>query len=285
MAGRVRRFRDKIVVVTGAASGIGRALALSFAREGAVLALADRDRARLEETASAAAHFGGRVTSHDVDIGHEDAVRAFALEVEQRHGGADVLMNNAGVSLYGSVMEMSTDEFQWVMDVNFWGVVYGVRAFLPMLLARPEAAIVNVSSLFGLFAPPGQAAYAASKYAVRGFSESLRGELAGTPVHVMTVYPAGIATSIARSARVAGAADPIAAARSSAKFDSRFLRIPADAAANAILNGIRRNNDTVLIGRDARRVHLMTRIFGFRAAHILARRVRFDHARNRRAAP
>lgn len=281
----MRRFRDKVVVITGAGSGIGRALAIAFARDGAALALADRHRAGLEETASTVAHFNTRTTLHDVDVAAEDAVRRFAGEVQERHGVADVLVNNAGVSLYGSIMEMSIDEFRWVIDVNFWGVVHGVRAFLPLLLARPEAAIVNVSSLFGLFAPPGQAAYAASKFAVRGFSESLRGELQATPVHVVTVYPAGIATSIARSARVANRADADVAARASAKFDSRFLTIPADRAAAAILRGVRRKDDAVLIGRDALRVNALNRIFGLRAGRIFAKRVPFDAARNDRPAP
>lgn len=261
------------MAITGAGSGIGRALAELAARRGAHLALADVDPKGLAETRERVSGSPGRVSTHVVDVADEAAVRTFAAAAVSAHGGVDVLVNNAGVALYGSVLEIASDEFAWLMNVNFWGVVYGVKAFLPALLQRPEAAIVNVSSLFGLWAPPGQSAYAASKFAVRGFGESLRGELLDTNVHVMTVHPAGIATAIARSARVAAAVDPAVAAARTKAFEERFLTIaPADAA-SAILDGLERKRDRLLIGREARRVDVLTRLLGPHAARLFARRV------------
>jgi NAD(P)-dependent dehydrogenase (short-subunit alcohol dehydrogenase family) len=273
-------FSGKIVALTGASSGIGRALALDLAKRGAILALADRNVEGLAETARLAPA-GSRITQHTVDVADEAAVLGFADAVRATHGGADILINNAGVAMYGSVMEISTAELRWLMDINFYGVVFGVRAFLPMLLERADASIVNVSSLFGLWAPAGQSAYSAAKFAVRGYSESLRGELSHTNVHVVTVHPAGIATGIARSSRVAAAADHAAAEKSSRRFD-KLLSIPAEEAAAIILRGIERKDDRVLVGSDAVRVDLMTRLLGPRAARILNARLSFDTARNRR---
>jgi NAD(P)-dependent dehydrogenase (short-subunit alcohol dehydrogenase family) len=230
-------FDGKIVALTGASSGIGRALALDLAKRGAILALADRNAEGLAETVRLAPA-GSRITQHTLDVADEAAVLGFAEAVRAAHGTVDILINNAGVAMYGSVMEISTAELRWLMDINFYGVVFGVRAFLPMLLERPVASIVNVSSLFGLWAPAGQSAYSAAKFAVRGYSESLRGELSHTNVHVVTVHPAGIATGIARSSRIAAAADQAAAEKSSRRFD-KLLSIPAEEAAAIIIKGHR----------------------------------------------
>jgi short-subunit dehydrogenase len=170
------------------------------------------------------------------------------------------------------VQELATDEIAWLMNVNFWGVVYGAKAFLPALLAQPEACLVNVSSVFGLWGPPGQSAYAASKFAVRGFTESLRGELIGTNVHVLTVHPGGIRTAIARNARVARAADPDLAAETSKKFERRFLTTPPEALAAAVVDGIKRKRDRVVAGADAPQIDILTRLFPARAARWLSRR-------------
>lgn len=269
----MRSLRGKVVALTGAASGIGRALALALAGRGAILALADRDAGGLAETARLAGADGATISTHAVDVADETAVTRYAAEVLAAYGHADVVINNAGVSIFGSVLELSTDEIRWLMEINFWGVVYGVKAFLPSLLRRPEAAIVNLSSLFGLYGPPGQSAYAASKFAVRGFSESLRGELTNTNVHVLTVHPAGIKTAIAQRGRVAAAADPVAAARMTKAFDERFLTIPAETAAAQILRALERTDDRLLIGGDAVRVDLLTRLLGPRALRIFNRRV------------
>jgi NADP-dependent 3-hydroxy acid dehydrogenase YdfG len=277
-------YRDKVVALTGAASGIGRALALELARRGATLALADRDAAGLAETASRIG-CNAPITQHALDVADESAVNGYAQAVALAHGRADILINNAGVAIYGSVMETSSDELRWLMDINFYGTVFGVRAFLPMLLERPDAAIVNISSLFGLWAPPGQSAYAASKFAVRGFSDALRGELAGTCVRVVTVHPAGIATAIARSSRIAAGADRDRAAAESREFERMHLTMPAEKAAQIVLDGVERKQDRVLVGRDAVRVDVLNRVLGSRAARIFNHRVAFDTARNRRTKP
>jgi len=268
----VKTLRGKVVAITGAGSGIGRALARAISREGGIVALADRSEAGMAETARLVESAGGAATCFAVDVAEEAAVHAFRDAVLGDHGHVDALVNNAGVALYGSVLELTTAEMAWLMNVNFWGVVYGTKAFLPELLRRPEAAIVNLSSVFGLWGPPGQSAYAASKFAVRGFSESLRGELSGTRVHVVTVHPGGIDTAIARSGRVAAAADPARAEAATREFERRFLTIPPETAAAAIVAAIKRRRDRVLIGADAVRVDALTRALGPRGTRIINRR-------------
>jgi short-subunit dehydrogenase len=270
----VKQLAGRVAAVTGAASGIGRALALALAREQMMLALADRDEAGLRETAALVASAGGKASAHVVDVADEAAVNAFAQDALHAHGRVSLLVNNAGVSIFGSVRELASDEIAWLMNVNFWGVVYGTKAFLPVLLAQPEACIVNVSSVFGLWAPPGQAAYAASKFAVRGFTESLRAELDGTGVHVLTVHPGGIKTAIARNARVARAADPVLAASLTKTFEERLLTTPPDEMAAAIVAGIKRRRDRVVAAQDAKRIDLLIRLFPTRAARWFTRRIR-----------
>jgi short-subunit dehydrogenase len=270
----VKKPAGGVAVVTGAASGIGRALALALAREGMTLALADRDENGLRETVSLVADVGGTASPHAVDVADEAAVNAFAQDVVREYGRVSVVVNNAGVSIYGSVQELATDEIAWLMNVNFWGVVHGTKAFLPALLAQPEACIVNVSSVFGLWGPPGQSAYAASKFAVRGFSESLRGELAETNVHVMTVHPGGIKTAIARNSRVARAADAAIAAQATDMFDRRFLTTPPEKLANAIVDGIKKKKDRIVAGTDAARIDWLVRLFPTSAPRWFNRRAR-----------
>ena len=270
----MKKLSGGVAVVTGAASGIGRALALALAREGMTLALADRDETGLHETVLLVARAGGAASPYVLDVADEAAVNAFAQDVLREHGRVTIVVNNAGVSIYGSVQELATDEIAWLMNVNFWGVVYGTKAFLAALLAQPEACIVNTSSVFGLWGPPGQSAYAASKFAVRGFSEALRGELLGTNVHVLTVHPGGIKTAIARSSRVARAADAAVAARMAKTFDERFLTTPPEVMAAAIVDGIKRKRDRVVAGTDAPRIDVLTRLFPTRAARWFNRRAR-----------
>jgi NAD(P)-dependent dehydrogenase (short-subunit alcohol dehydrogenase family) len=270
----VKDLAGGVAVVTGAASGIGRALALALAAEGMTLALADRDEKALHETMLLVARAGGTASLHPLDVSDEAALNAFAQDVLREHGRVTVVANNAGVSMFGTVQELATDEIAWLMNVNFWGVVYGTKAFLPALLAQPEACIVNTSSVFGLWGPPGQSAYAASKFAVRGFSESLRGELLGTGVHVLTVHPGGIKTAIARSARIARAADADLAATRTKMFEERFLTTPPEVLAAAIIDGIKRKRDRVVAGDGASRIDMLTRLFPTRAARWFNRRVR-----------
>ncbi len=267
-------LQGRVAAITGAASGIGRAVAIEFAVEGMTLALADCDATGLAETGELVAGAGATASQHVVDVADEAAVNAFALDVLRANGGVDVVVNNAGVSIFGSVLELTSAEIAWLMGVNFWGVVHGTKAFLPALLARPEACLVNISSVFGLWGPPGQAAYAASKFAVRGFSESLRGELAETNVRVVTVHPGGIKTAIARNARVAAAADAATAAARTATFEREFLRMKPHALAARIVNAVKHGRERVVAGEDARRIDALLRLFPVRAPHWLNRRAR-----------
>ena len=248
-----------VAVVTGAGSGIGRALAERLAAAGSALALADVDEAGLEQTAQFLDKTRALVTTHVVDVAKEERVKAFAAEARARHGRVTLLINNAGVALHGNFDEISLDDFRWLMDVNFWGAVYGVRYFLPLLEGEPRAHIVNLSSVFGLIAPPGQAAYAASKFAVRGFSEALGHELEGSRVRVSCVHPGGIRTSIARRARLGERTPPERQEEGVARFE-RLARTPPEAAAARILRGVEQGKSRILIGVDAYQIDVLQRL-------------------------
>lgn len=250
--------RNTVAVVTGAASGIGRALALHLAAAGARLALADVRVTELTETARLIN--GDRVSIHNLDVSDREGVAAFADEVVRQHGHVNLLINNAGVALAGTLAELTLDDIEWLMGVNFWGVVYGVKHFLPLLEQQPQAHIVNISSIFGIIAPPGQAAYAASKFAVRGFTESLRHELrqAGSRVRVSAVHPGGVRTNIARWAKRGAGATPAALQREIEFFDEVAKTTPAAAAAR-IVRGIERNEERILVGVDARLIERVQR--------------------------
>jgi NAD(P)-dependent dehydrogenase (short-subunit alcohol dehydrogenase family) len=248
-----------VAVVTGAGSGIGRALAQRLAAEGSALAIADVDEAGLLETAQSIASKGAQLTTHVVDVAEEASVRAFAEDVNSRHGRVTLLINNAGVALEGTFEEISLDDFRWVMNINFWGVVYGVKFFLPMLKREQRGNIVNISSLYGLIAPAGQPAYSSSKFAVRGFTECLRHELADSPVRVSCVHPAGIRTAIARRARVGAAVTKTGLEEKVARFEKYFRTTPEEAAAR-ILRGVERNEPRILIGSDAYKIDILQRV-------------------------
>jgi short-subunit dehydrogenase len=205
-----------------------------------------------------------------LDVAQRTAVEAFAADVLREHRRVDVLINNAGVSIGGDVAELSIEEIEWLMNINFWGTVYGVKAFLPALQRSGDATIVNLSSVFGLYAPPGQSAYAASKFAVRGFTESLREELRGTGVHVITVHPGGIKTNIAKTARVAAAADPELSRLRTEAFEANMLTQTPESAAATIVRGILERRDRVLIGADAVQLDVVTRLFGPAAPRLLS---------------
>lgn len=252
-------LRDGVAVVTGAASGIGAATAAALAARGCHLALVDRDEAGMEETARLAEAAGVRVTRHLLDVIDHAAVDALPAEVEAAHGRATVLVNNAGVSLVGRFDELSQEDFRWLFEINFFAVVALTRGFLPLLLRQPRARLVTVSSLFGIIAPAEQTAYAASKFAVRGFSEALRHELAGSSVGVTVVHPGGVRTAIATSGRVGALADPEAAAATTEAFTRLLLRLPAAKAGEAIARAVERGENRLLIGVDARVGDLMQR--------------------------
>jgi short-subunit dehydrogenase len=253
------RLEGRTAVVTGAASGIGRAVALSLARRRCHLALADLNEAGLAETAEPARRDGVRVTCHRLDVAERAAVAAFPARVAAEHTGVDVLVNNAGVAVGGTFEQVSEEDFEWLFGINFWGVVRMTRAFLPLLRASDDARVVNISSVFGIIAPPGQAAYAASKFAVRGFSEALRHELRGTTVGVTVVHPGGVATSIAENARVPACVSAEEVARRRERY-RKFLRLPPAVAGEAIVRGVERRRARVLVGSDAKALSLIARL-------------------------
>lgn len=255
-------LRHGAAALTGAASGIGRALAMALAAEGCDLALADRDLDGLQATARAiAAAHQVKVTLTRLDVSDRAAVQAFAAEAIEAHPGLKLVINNAGVALLGPFHAMAFEDFTWLMNINFWGAVHGCEAFLPHLAAQPEAHVVNLSSVFGLVAPPGQTAYAASKFAVRGFTEALRHEcvLRGGTIKVSCVHPGGIKTGIVRNARLGASLS-----NQGGQLDQNFNQIartsPEQAAAR-ILRGILRNEPRILIGPDARVIDWLQRLF------------------------
>ena len=268
----MRFLIDGVAVVTGAGSGIGRALARQLAAAGSAVALADVDEAGLQQTAASLQDRRAEVTTHVVDVPNEAAVQAFAEDVAARHGRVTLLINNAGVALHGWFEEISLEDFRWLIDINFWGVVYGVKYFLPLLKRQPRAHIVNISSVFGIVAPAGQSAYSASKFAVRGFTEALRHELEGSPVFVSCVHPGGIRTPIARRARLGANTPPASRDEAVARFDRLTPTMP-DAAAARILEGVERREPRILIGRDARQIDVLQRLRPATYWKTLARRV------------
>ena len=263
----MRDFSNAIVVITGAGSGIGRALAREFAAGGAAIALADVNSAALEQTRGLLGN--AKAATYKVDVAEAAAMEAFAQKVRQDFGRVTILINNAGVALHGTFEELALAEFEWLFRINFWGVIHGCKFFVPLLREQKEARIVNVSSVFGLIAPPGQTAYGASKYAIRGFSESLREELRGSGVAVTCVHPAGISTNIAMNARAGAATDPHGQAEAREAFH-RVARITPEEAARTIVQGIVSNKDRILIGSDAYRMDRMARLFPSRAGAMFA---------------
>ena len=264
-----RKLEGRVAVLTGAANGIGRALASRLAEEGATVCLADINADALEETARTLASKGANVSTHAIDVSDGGQVESFAREVADRHGRADVLINNAGVALHGTVEEVSLADIEWVMSINFWGTVYCVKQFLPLLKqSQTPSHIVCVSSIFGVIAPPGQAAYCASKFAVRGFTEALRHELEGTNVRVSTVHPGGVRTGIARSARIGAGADPSRGERESQRFERLAITTP-EQAAERILRGMLKGEPRILVGRDASGIDLIQRLLPARYWRLL----------------
>ncbi len=263
----MRSLRGAVAVVTGAGSGIGRALAHALAARGADLALADIDRTKLAATREALPP-ATRVTARALDVSDFAAMRTFRDEVEREFGRVSLLINNAGVSLYGSFEDVSLEDLEWIMGVNFWGAVYGCNLFLPLLMQEPEANIVTLSSVFGLIAPPLQIGYSASKFAVRGFSEVLRHELAATPVKVTVVHPGGVRTSIAASARRGAGADAAGYERDTKAFEAALVLAPEEAA-RRIVRAVLHDRPRLLIGRDATLIDLIQRFFPARYMEVL----------------
>jgi NAD(P)-dependent dehydrogenase (short-subunit alcohol dehydrogenase family) len=253
------KLKNRVALITGAGGGIGRATALAMAKRGCHLALADIDHEGAAETAHLAQAFGVRATAHRLDVADREAVRAFPDEVGAAHRKLDILMNNAGVALGGTFEQVSEADFDWLLEINFHGVVRMTRAFLPLLHGSDDARIVNVSSIYGIITPPGQAAYSASKFAVRGFSNVLRHELEGSTVGVSVVYPGGVATSIARNARIPHGAprDEVERGR---KTMEKLLRMPSEQAGEIIVRGIEKRRARILVGSDAKAAAFLERL-------------------------
>lgn len=251
-------FKGKVAVITGAGSGIGRALAIQFAAAGARLALSDVNRGGLDETLRLLPP-ACEARGYIVDASSCEAVFAHADEVKRDFGTAHIIVNNAGAAVIGTVEHTSIEEYRWQLDVNLYGVLYGTKAFMPMMLAQREGWIVNISSVYGLISYPTQSAYNMSKFAVRGLTECLWQELEGSGVHAVCVHPGGIKTNIEKSARrakLAGAEEE----RSAAATDS-MLRTPPEKVASDILNGIRRGKRRILTGYASSTIHWLTRLF------------------------
>ncbi len=254
----MKDFTNKVAAITGAGSGIGRALALQLADAGCAVAISDVNEAGLAETAALLSDKGVKVTQQRLDVADQAAVYAWADQVVADHGKVNLIFNNAGVALAGSVAGTSIEDYEWIMNINFWGVVYGTKAFLPHLQASGDGHVVNISSVFGLFSQPTQSGYNASKFAVRGFTESLRQELdlSGKGVSASCVHPGGIKTNIARSARINASMKDLTGVdgeKSTAQFEKLFSTT-ADQAATTILKGVRKNARRILIGLDARAI-------------------------------
>jgi NAD(P)-dependent dehydrogenase (short-subunit alcohol dehydrogenase family) len=260
----VKSFSNKVAAITGAASGMGRSLAINLAKQGCHVAISDVDEKGLAETARLAGMHGVKVTSKRVDVANREAVYAWADEVVADHGKCNLVFNNAGVGYGASVEGCEYPDFEWVVGINFWGVVYGTKAFLPHLRASGEGHVVNTSSLFGLLGFPGQSTYNATKFAVRGFTEALRIELDMTkaPVSATSVHPGGIKTNIARTARKNKSLLDLGVKdmeNNHVQVEKHF-RVTADDAAAIILRGVQRNARRVLVGTDAKIFDLVQRV-------------------------
>ncbi|QLY32829.1 SDR family NAD(P)-dependent oxidoreductase [Nocardia huaxiensis] len=251
-------FKDKVCVITGAGSGIGRALAQNLARRGAHLALSDIDSEGLAETVRLCEKYGVKVKSDRLNVAEREAVLVYADEVKKYFGKVNQIYNNAGIAHHGDVIDTSFKDIDRIMDVDFYGVVNGTKAFLPMLIESGSGHVVNISSLFGLIAVPGQSAYNAAKFAVRGFTEALRQEMimSGSPVKVTCVHPGGIKTAVARNATVA---EGLNQKNLAALFDSKLAMHTPEMAAQTITEGVRRGHGRVLIGWEAKALDLFVR--------------------------
>ena len=262
---------NSVAVITGAASGIGRALALRLASEKiAGIAVTDVNEAGLAETVAMVEATGLPVSFHLTDVSDLKQVRQLAEDVVTRHGRVTHLINNAGVGVLGTFEQLSIEDLEWLMGINYWGVIYGCKVFLPILKQQKSAHILNVSSVFGFIAPEEQTAYCSSKFAVRGFTESLRHEMEGTNVSVSCIHPGGIKTDIARNSRI-GAETPDEWKHQGAKFFDKVAKTSPETAADVIVKGIKDNNPRILIGQDAFLISMFSRLFPRRYLRVIER--------------
>ncbi len=265
-------FEDKTAVITGAGSGIGKALALALGAEGCHLAISDVNQEGLAETQSRLADMGVRVHAEILDVADRAAFYGYAERLIKNFGPVQIVINNAGVSLTADLLNVSYEDYEWIFNINFWGMVYGSKAFLPHLLEQEEAWITNVSSIFGIVAVPTQGTYVSTKFAIRGFTETLREELLETKVNVACVHPGGIKTNIARSGKydpkTLGTSDNERLIRN---FDKLAPTTP-EQAAQVILQGMEKRQARIIIGKDAKRLAWLQRLFPSGYQKIVARR-------------
>jgi short-subunit dehydrogenase len=262
----MKKLQERVAIVTGAASGIGQALALCLARHGCDLALIDVNEEGLKETSEKALVHSGRVSSHIVDVSHKEQMAKLPDDILGQHGKAHILINNAGVSLAGRFEDISLEDFEWIVGVNFWGMIYGCKFFLPHLRKADEAHIVNVASDFGLLGLPTKTGYCSTKFAMRGFSEALRAELYESNVGLTCVYPCAVNTQIVKAGR--------AVDQQKKELEAKFLEsrsLPAEKVSERIIKGIKRNSARVLIGFDTRMIDCATRLSPSLTSALIAR--------------
>lgn len=266
----MKALGHKVVALTGAASGIGQMLAVRLADHRCRLALCDINKAGLEQTKKMAESRGASVTCHSVNVADRKQMYEFASNVAEIHGGVDMIINNAGVALAESITDVKYDDFEWLFGINFWGVVYGSKAFLPYLIKQPEGHIVNISSINGFITWPNHAPYCAAKFAVRGFTETLMQEMRNTHVHVSCVFPGGIKTQIARNTRFYKTPDNLTSHDDAIRRFDKMAHTSADMAAKIIISGIRKNKGRILVGLDAHIMDRLTRFFPIIFTKIMA---------------
>ncbi len=256
----MKDLNGKVAVVTGAGSGIGRALAIQLASAGAKLALCDINLKGLNETKQLlkVQNDKGKINLYQLDVSQKEEIDVFTAQVISDFGTVDLVINNAGVSSSGRVHELTYDTLEWTININLWGVIYITKTFLPYLLQRPEATIVNISSVYGLMGIPGQAAYCASKFGVRGFTEALRQEYYNSNISVIVVFPGGVKTNIARNSKADYKISPEKFERGVRKMEAAFKTTPEEAA-RTIIKGIQTKAPRILIGKDAKKIDFLTR--------------------------
>lgn len=264
----MQKFEGRVAVVTGGGSGIGRATALRLADKGCSLALVDVNEERLDEIRAELEAKGTKVSTHIADVADSERMQALVAEVVDAHGAVHIVVNNAGVSVLKNFDEHTLEDFQWIFGINFWGVVHGCMYFLPELKKADEAHIVNVSSMFGFMGVPGQSSYCATKFAVKGFTESLWSELDGTSIGVTSIHPGGVATNIASSSRVSSEADRMHLHETTKKHGHS-----PDSIAHSIVSGIEKNRLRMISGVEAYVVDWAKRLFPIRSQSWLANRM------------